>query len=267
MATRSQTTLFGVDLDLVQAGRLLVPVVGVVVWELCSLWLGSDLLPGPVQTLSIIFEGFTTGDYGPPLLNTLTAVVSGFLLAAVAGFALGVLLGTRDFAYDLFEPFVVNIYAIPKIVLFPLFLFVFQLGLDQKIAFGAFHGFFPMLIVTMGAIREVPQIYLQVSKSLRLSEYQLARYILFPFVLVQVVVGLRLAFSLTFLGVILAELFASKSGLGLLLQHAMASFNTRQILAIVTVLMIIAFAVNYTMYRIQQHLEDRWNISVSTGEV
>jgi NitT/TauT family transport system permease protein len=261
MSTISKQSLLNISENRVVIGRLLVPIIVLMFWEFLTLWLGADLIPGPVATVDTIIEGFASGSYMQNLLNTLKAVVIGFILAVVFGFILGVALGTRDFAYDLFEPFALNTYAIPKIVLFPLFLYIFQLGMDQKIAFGAFHGFFPMLIITMSAVREVPDIYLNVGRSLRLSRLQMARYVIFPFVLVQQVVGLRLAFSLTFLGVILSELFVAKSGIGLQLSHAMASFNTGQILAIVTVLMVIAFVVNIGFYAIQRMLEKQWNLT------
>jgi len=264
MATRTETVGWDVSVDVVTAGRLLLPVLMVLVWEGFTLWLGADLVPSPLQTLDAIVAGFTTGSYWPELANTLTAVLFGSIIAVVGGLVLGIALGSNALAYDFFEPFVVNTYAIPKIVLYPVFLFVFHLGMTQKIAFGAFHGFFPMLIVTMGAIREVPDIYHDVGRSLRLNAYQKARYVYLPFVLVQVVVGLRLGFSLTFLGVILSELFASKSGIGLELQHAMASFDTQQILAVATVLMVIAFAVNIALYAVQRSLERRWNLSTAT---
>ena len=260
MATQSETSVLNFSGDIVTIGRLLVPVVVLAFWEVLTLWLGADLVPGPLSTLQTIVAGFTEGAYASNLANTLLTLLIGFVLAVIAGFGLGIALGTRDTAYDLFEPFVLNTYAIPKIVLFPFFLFIFQLGMDQKVAFGAFHGFFPMLIITMSAVREVPDIYLNVGHSLRLSRLQTARHVVFPFVLVQIVVGLRLAFSLTFLGVILAELFAAKSGIGLQLAHAMANFNTDQIMAIVTVLMVIAFVVNIGFYAVQRMLEERWNL-------
>jgi NitT/TauT family transport system permease protein len=261
MSTISKQTFVKISGNWITVGRLLVPALILVFWEFLTLWLGANLIPSPAATAGTIIEGFTSGNYMQNLLDTLKAVVIGFILAVVLGFMLGVALGTRDFAYDLFEPFAINIYAIPKIILFPLFLFIFQLGLDQKIAFGAFHGFFPMLIITTGAVREIPDIYLDVGRSLKLSRVQMARYVIFPFVLVQEVVGLRLAFSLTFLGVILSELFAARSGIGLQLAHAMATFNTGQILAITTILMVIAFMVNIGFYAIQRMLEKQWNLT------
>jgi NitT/TauT family transport system permease protein len=248
-------------IDKITIGRFLVPFFILGGWELLSTIVGQTLLPGPVLTLQLIQGAVDAGWYVPNMLNTLATVGLAFAIAALGGFVTGVLLGTRDLAYELFEPFVLNTYAIPKIILFPIFLFIFQLGLDQKVAFGAFHGFFPMLIVTMSATRELPEIYLNVGRSLQLSGYKMARHVVLPFVLVQLVVGLRLAFSLSFLGVILAELFAAQSGIGLHLRNAMANAQHGDIMSIVTVLMVVAFIGNLTFYGAQQILENRWNLS------
>jgi NitT/TauT family transport system permease protein len=249
------------DSRLVTIGRLLVPVAVVLGWYLLSLALGQAVLPGPVRTVAAIESAVAAGWFVPNLQNTLVTLAVAFGIAAVSGFVLGAALGARETAYEVAEPFVLNTYAIPKIVLFPVFLFVFKLGMDQKVAFAVFHGFFPMLIMTTTAVREVPDIYRNVARSLRLGRVQTVRHVVAPFIVVHVVVGLRLAFSLTFLGVILAELFAAKSGIGLELRNAMSTVQTEKIMAIVTVLMVIAFLGNLLFYAVQGVLEARWNLT------
>lgn len=251
----------------VTIGRLLVPVAVVLVWELLSRSLGSDLLPGPDETVAMIQRGVEAGWIVGNLQNTMITLASGFFIAALLGLILGMVLGFGETIFDIFEIYVLSSYSVPKIILFPLFLLIFQLGMDTKIAFGAIHGFFPMLIITMSAIREIDEIYKKVARSLDLSRWQLFRHIVFPFILVQLVVALRLAFSLTFLGVILAELFASKSGLGLVLQHAMANFDTGRIMAVVTILMTIAILANLAFYAAQRSLERHWNMTANTGGI
>lgn len=267
MATRQRFGGGTPLLEPVTIGRLLVPIVSLLVWELLSRWLGSDLLPGPDETLAMIQRGVEAGWIVANLQNTMITLALGFAIAVVLGLVLGMALGFGETAFDVFEIYVLSSYSVPKIILYPIFLFVFQLGMDTKIAFGAVHGFFPMLIITMGAIREIDDIYKKVALSLDLSRWQLFRHVVFPFILVQLVVALRLAFSLTFLGVILAELFASKSGLGLILQHAMANFQTGRIMAVVTILMVIAIAGNLAFYAAQRALENRWNMDADTGGV
>lgn len=262
MATKRKLEVLTSADDAVLVGRLLVPVGVLVSWQFLSVLVGEGLVPGPGRTVEHIQVGIDAGWFIPNLQNTLFALSIGFIIASGAGFVLGTILGSRDRAYELFEPFVLNTYAIPKVVLYPIFLFVFQLGMDQKVAFAAFHGFFPMLIMMMSAVREVPDIYRNVARSLGLSWTKTVRYVISPFVLVHLVVGLRLAFSLTFLGVILSELFASKSGIGLILRNAMSNVQPGRIMAIVTVLMVIAFLGNLFFYMVQRSLEVRWNLSI-----
>lgn len=267
MATQQQSAFDADWFDPILAGRIAVPIGVLLVWELLSIWLGAALLPGPGETLAVIQQGIEAGWVVGNLQNTMITLAVGFLISVAGGLALGMILGFVKSAFDVFEIYVLSTYSVPKIVLYPIFLFIFQLGMDTKIAFGAAHGLFPMLIITMGAIREIDEIYKKVARSLQMGRWQLFRHIVFPFILVQLVVALRLAFSLTFLGVILAELFASKSGLGLILQHAMANFATGRIMAVVTILMVIAIIGNLFFYAAQRVLERRWNMTADAGGI
>lgn len=253
-----------IDFDLtsqsITLGRILVPVLLILIWKLISMVL-PGLILGPLETLNVIREGFS-GTWGQDLAITMRAQLVAFVLASVGGIVIGALLGLNDFWHDVLEIYIVSLYSVPKVVLYPIFLFIFQISYLGKMSFAFFHGIFPMTIIVMAAVKNIDDIYINVGRSLRLSRWQMFRYISLPTILIQLVVGLRLAFNLTFLGIILAELFASKSGLGLLLQHALGSFNMEVILSVVVVLMSIAFIVNMAFYYIQRHLENRWNLSV-----
>ena len=91
------------------------------------------------------------------------------MIAAVAGLWIGVTLGLTRFWGKVFEPVTLSVYSIPKVTLFPIFLTVFGFGLSSKVAFGMFHGIFPILIIAMNATREVSVVHLKVARSLRLS--------------------------------------------------------------------------------------------------
>ncbi len=266
MATATRFNTPGWVSEPITIGRLLVPVLLVILWQALSVAVGTQLLPGPVDTVAMIERGIESGWIVGNFRDTMWTLFLGFVIAAVSGTVLGLVIGLNDVIYDVLEIYVLGIYSIPKVILYPLFLFAFGITINTKIAFGLVHGFFPMLLITMSAVRGIDDIYLKVASSLRLNRWQRFRHVMFPVILVQLVVGLRLAFSLTFIGVILAELFATESGLGLVLQHAMANFETGRIMAVVVILMIVAFIGNILFYGIQKWLENRWNMTVdSTG--
>lgn len=249
------------SLDRYNAGRLLVPVVVVLIWVGLSRSIGADFLPGPGQTLGVIVEGFTTGQLLPNTVATLEAAVYAFAFAVLTGLPVGVILGLNRLGFDLFEPPIVSMYAIPKLTFYPIFLFVFGIGMSTKVFYAGGSAFFPMALLTMRAVQSIDSTYMNLGRSLKLSRYQLFRHIIFPTTIVQLVVALRLTFSSMFVSLVVAELFVSRAGLGNILQLAMGVYNVEQIMAVTVILTVVAFVVNVTLYGAQRLLERHWNMT------
>ena len=152
-----------------------------------------------------------------------------------------------------FEPITLSVYSIPKVTLFPIFLTVFGFGLYSKIAFGMFHGIFPIMIIAMNATREVqpgpPQGGAGRCGSRALTTF---RQVIFPSIFPSLLTGLRLGFSLTLLGVVLGEMFASRAGFGYELVEAITLHDMPRMYGIVAVLVVIAFVVNALFLRWEQ---------------
>jgi len=236
-------------------GVIAVPVFIVLTWQVSSTLFTYLFLPTPLKTFEVLKTGLTqSGWLLSDLKDTMIELVLGYLLAVVLGLAVGFILGLNRFLREVSEPFVLNIYAIPKVTLFPIFLFIFGLGLESKIAFGFFHGIFPIIILTMGAIKDIKGAYLKVARSFRLNPLQLFKEVIFPSTLPSIMTGLRLGFNLAFIGVILGEMAASKSGLGYALMKSEGAFYMEKIICIVVVLAVIAIAVNYLYYVFEDRL-------------
>lgn len=248
---------FRFDGDVTLLGRLAVPVLIVVLWQALAASVSGFALASPFETVRAIGEGIDDGWLPAGLRRTMTELVVAYLLAIVAGVWAGVALGLDEFWRDVFEPIVLAIYAIPKVTLFPIFLFLFQFGMDSKIAFGWFHGIFPIAIMTMSAIATVDETHLDVAQSLQLSRWQTFREILVPSILPGLVIGLRLGFNLTFLGIILGEMFASRAGLGYTLVEFIAGVQTAPMLAIIVVLVLIAAVVNVAFFVVEGRIGAR----------
>jgi NitT/TauT family transport system permease protein len=240
---------------LIKLGVMAVPILIVLLWQLGSILWGELILPSPLKTFSVLKAGvIESGWLFSDLKDTMIELLFGYLFAVILGLMVGFILGMNRFLREVLEPFVLNVYAIPKVTLFPIFLFIFGLGMESKVAFGFFHGIFPITILTMGAIKDIKTVYVKVGRSLRLNPLQVYKEIVFPSILPSLMTGLRLGFNLSFIGVILGEMAASRSGLGYTLMKSEGAFYMEKVLSIVVVLAVIAIAVNFLYYAIEGKL-------------
>ncbi|MFH1490431.1 MAG: ABC transporter permease [Pseudomonadota bacterium] len=240
---------------LIALGVIAVPILVILLWQAGSMMIGELALPSPFHTFLVLEDGLIKGGWMlSDLKDTMVELLFGFLLAAAVGLAIGFILGTNRFLREVMEPFVLNIYAIPKVTLFPVFLISFGLGMESKVAFGFFHGVFPIIILSMGAMKDINGVFLRVGRSFRLNPFQVYKEIVFPSILPSLMTGLRLGFNLSFIGVILGEMAASRSGLGYMLMKSEESFYMEKVISIVLVLTVIAIAVNYSFYSFEMRL-------------
>lgn len=229
-------------------------VVLVALWQILSEMLGPDVLTTPWRTLERAFHIVRDPDFPASLSVTAFAFGSAFLISAVCGVCLGMLLGARKLVGDVMEPLMMGFYSIPKVTLYPVVLLAFGLGLWAKIVFGVMHGIVPITLFTMNAVRNMPPIYTRAARTYRLSPIGFARHVLLPACVPEVVAGLRIGFSLTLLGTLIGEMFASQSGIGHMLMIAMNRSETSTIMALALMLFVFATLVNLLLLAWQRRL-------------
>jgi NitT/TauT family transport system permease protein len=179
------------------------------------------------------------------------------MLAYGIGLALGVWMGAHRLSGAVGEPILVALYSLPKITLYPVILLVFGLGISGKMAFGALHGILPVALLTMAAIRNISPVYLKTAHTMKLSKWQTVTTVLFPATLPEIISGLRIGLTVTLLGVLLAEMFASKQGLGFLIMNAMTLLQTEEMIAIAVLLFVFAAFANASLLWIEHRLYRR----------
>lgn len=193
---------------------LVVPAVLIVVWAVAAAQVGSLVFPGPLQSLDSLAEDLATARYRSNVAATARLLLVAFTLSAVIGAVVGFVIGLLSFWHRVLETLLYSIYSVPKITLYPIFLLFLGIGDVSRISFAFFHGVFPMVLMVMGATARLDPRYLRLAAAAGLSRSQLLRKILLPALLPTVVTALRLSFGLTLLGLILAEMFSSNSGVG-----------------------------------------------------
>jgi NitT/TauT family transport system permease protein len=234
---------------------LLVALVIVVCWQ-CLHWaIGKHSLSSPLSTLEALAQMLGTEAFWGNVAETARALVYALVIALIGGVALGVLFGISRISGRVAEPILLNLYSLPKVTLYPLVLLVFGLGLSAKVAFGVMHGLIPILMFTMNAIRQMRPVYLRASKTMRLSFFRTIVHVVLPAIFPEVVAGLRLGFSLTLLGVLIGEMFASQRGLGYMLTSAMNLGDIRTIMAVALFLTVFALACNGLLMMVDRRMK------------
>ncbi len=199
----------------------------------------------------------STPQFAAHLAETSKAFGLALLLAVVIGLAIGFTLGANRFLSDVLEPMLVALYSIPKITLYPILLLAFGLGLSSKVAFGTIHGIIPIALFTITAVRNVKRVYLKTGRVMALGPFDMIARIIFPAALPEIFAGLRIGFSLTLIGTLLGEMFASQRGLGFLLMSAIGLHNVDLIMALTLLLTLFAGTASVVLLALNQRLYAR----------
>jgi NitT/TauT family transport system permease protein len=218
-------------------------IVMVLAWQSAH-FVSGERLPSPLATLEAIYALTQRPTFYSNLGATLHALVLAIVISMLGGLTVGVLLGVRRRAGVVMEPILVSLYSLPKVTLYPVVLLIFGLGMSAKVAFGAMHGFIPVVLITMNAIRQIRPVYLRTARVMHLSSWDCATRVVLPAVLPEAISALRLGFSLSLLGVIIGEMFASKRGVGFMVMNAIGMDDLPTILAITALLAAFAISIN-----------------------
>ncbi|OZI59544.1 ABC transporter permease [Bordetella genomosp. 11] len=232
-------------------------VVVVVAWQILYWLVGDVALRSPAQTLEFALRFVTTAQFGAHLAETARAFGMALALAVIIGLAVGFVLGGHRFLGEVFEPMLIALYSIPKITLYPILLLAFGLGISSKVAFGTIHGVIPIALFTVNAVRNVRAVHLKTGRVMGLAPWDMVTRIIFPSALPEIFAGLRIGFSLTLIGTLLGEMFASQRGLGFLLMSAIGLHNVDLIMTLTVLLSLFAGTASVILLAINQRLRAR----------
>jgi ABC-type nitrate/sulfonate/bicarbonate transport system permease component len=175
---------------------------------------------------------------------TVFQIACAYALSVVFGAIIGLAIGSTTLARRGFFPLILLLYAIPQVSLIPLFVLMFGLGPAAKIAFGFSHGIFPVIVAVVGGMSNVPAHFVRGARSMGASKLDVIRHVVFPNMVPSFFVGLRLAMTLTLLGVILAELYGSTAGIGYFTRVFAENYNPAPLFALIASLAAIALVFN-----------------------
>src|SRR5438874_6313938 len=176
--------------------RTFIPIIILLVaWEAAArsgLW-SRIVFPSLVNIGREFFLFITQADAWEQIWTSLYRAFGGFGLAAVVGVLLGMLMGRSQLVAGLLDPLFSGTYAVPKLALFPIFIFVFGIGSLSKVALIFLECLYPLTIITYHGARSVNPVFIWSAQNMGASRARTLMRVVFPAMLPYVFAALRVA--------------------------------------------------------------------------
>jgi NitT/TauT family transport system permease protein len=255
------------DQGVARAGALL-PYSGIAIllaaWELAVRFKWGSLLPGPWAVARAIAELAANGLLWKHLVASLFRVSWGYVTAVVFALPAGIWLGSARRPEQAVGPFLEVLRPISPLAWIPLAILWLGVGDQAAIAIIFLASFLPLTLSVKDAVRRIPQVYLQAGRNFGLRTSLLVRSVIFPAILPQVIVGLRLTLGIAWLVVVAAEMIAVNSGLGFLIIDARNAGNRYDLVVAGMVLIgLVGLGLDGAMRRLERLPALRWGYSES----
>jgi NitT/TauT family transport system permease protein len=198
-----------------------------------------------------------SGSLWPHLLVTLEESFLGLVIGAVLGVTTGFALARSPFAARVLEPYITMLNAVPRVVLAPLFLLWFGLGIWSKVALAVTLVFFVMFYNTYQGVRDADRAIINNVRMLGATERQLVRHVLIPSALTWVFSSLQTSLGFAMVGAVVGEYLGATRGLGYVIAQAEGTFDTTGVFAGMTILAVVVVIVSAGVSRAERWLL-RW---------
>ena len=195
-----------------------------------------------------------TGEFWPDLAITAREVAFAFAIATILGCGAGFLVSRSRFRIRVFDPLFSSLFAIPAILVYPLYVLFFGLGEPSKIAIGATIAFFPVVLNTIAGFGNVDPLLQRAASSMGASPRQMFFDVLLPAAAPVVLTGLRIGFILAFLSILGAETIASLDGLGHRIAAYAEAMSSDRMFATMVFVIVISFALNGIVSAVDKRL-------------
>ncbi|HMO45087.1 MAG TPA: ABC transporter permease subunit [Rubrivivax sp.] len=215
---------------------------------------GSDAIAPPSAALLAWLGSARDGSLRQATLFTLGSAALGLLIASLLGIAGGLLLGLSRRA-DISSALSIELLRpVPSVALIPLAMLIFGFGLRMETAVIAFAAFWPMLILTRSAVRQVEPQLLEVSRVLDLSAWQRGCKIVLPAIVPRLFVALRLGVAIALVVAVTVEIAANPHGMGYAMMIAQQGLDPALMLAWLGWIGVVGYAINALALRLQQRV-------------
>lgn len=209
------------------------PILFLLAWEFFVRGgiLDYRFFPPPSDVIITLVEMVLSGELLDHLLISLQRILFGFLLGAVPGIIIGMVIGWNKWFRAFLDPLISALYPIPKISLLPLILIIFGIGEMSKVIIVAVAGMFQVLLTTAHGVMNIDPVLIQAGKNYGAKGVSLFSKVILPASLSSIFSGLRLSLGICLLIIVAAEFVAANHGIGYLIWISWSTLSVKKMYA------------------------------------
>jgi NitT/TauT family transport system permease protein len=217
---------------------LLSVLGGLLLWEMVSRFLVANtlFLAAPSQIFTAIVALARSGELWRHMSISAIEFALGYVIASGLGVIIGFAMAESPTAKRALQPWISGLYATPTIALAPLFILWLGIGIWSKVLVVIFLVLFPVTINTEAGLRTTSERLIEMLRSFGATPRQIFFKVSLPSAVPFILAGLKLGIGRGLIGVVVAELFGSRAGLGRLIAQSADAFNMPELFAGVAVL-------------------------------
>jgi len=211
----------------------------------------------PSEILIRVWQWSSSGEIWEHLAVTFTEALLSFAIGAFLGVLFGFLLARVPLLAALLDPYIKIANALPRVVLAPVFLLWFGLGIWSKVALGVTVVFFIVFFNTYQGVREVDPVIVNNARMLGATERQLIRHVLVPSALTWIFSSLHVSVGFAIIAVVVGEYLGASKGIGYRISQAEGAFDTTGVFAGMAILAAVVLLVGEAVSSLERRLL-RW---------
>lgn len=190
-----------------------------------------ELLPPVGDVLATAFDLVRRPSFLGHVGVTLAEISVAFVIAVPLGVLVGIAISESPYWSQVLKPIVFLIFSIPKTIFLPMFILAFGITFGQKVGFGVFSTIFIVLISSFSALESIKSDHVRVARAYGATRSQIAWRVYLPSMAPILLEAVRLAMIFNLTGILLAEMYASRAGLGQLIANWGENFMLKELLA------------------------------------
>lgn len=215
---------------------------GLALWEVLGRTLHLVYLPPASAVGARLITLTLSGEILGSLAASLSNLAFGLAIALVGGIALGFLTGLSPVARLALDPFINALLTAPSLVFAPIFFSIWGLGRESIVALIVTYSLFVVVVNTSAAVRAVSSNLVEMARSFNATPPQRLIWVVLPAATPLIFAGIRVAVARAVKGMINGEMFIALLGLGKLIEDAQHQFDATTVIAVLTVVVIVALA-------------------------